>query len=124
MKLMATGKRIIPYNCENGLLVSSAKAKMAILPPASIIETCIQAMKVRSLEKKTLGSILMGALRILCNWDVAVLGFFIMTDRCDEVDMALDDPRTLKMLFHQEVLFELPVALRGPVLFCDEEEVG
>jgi hypothetical protein len=52
IKAMATGKRMTPYNCDKGLL-ASAKARMAMLPPAKITLKCIQARKVRSLAKKT-----------------------------------------------------------------------
>lgn len=40
---------------------------MAILAPANMILQCNHAKNVRSLAKKTLGSILTGALRILTN---------------------------------------------------------
>ena len=70
IKAIATGKSKTPYTwamtslCDEATS-SAEKATMAILAPARIMDKCIHAKKVRSLAKKTLGSILMGALRSL-----------------------------------------------------------
>ena len=62
----------MPYNCDPGESEFPEYARIAIEAPARMMETCIQAKKVRSLAKKTLGSTLMGAFR--CFTIVGLLG--------------------------------------------------
>lgn len=59
MKHTATGKRMIPYSCDQGSLLS-AKATIATDAPAKITDTWSHAKNVLSFAKKTLGSTLTG----------------------------------------------------------------
>ena len=90
-----------------------------MLPPAKIMDTCIQAMNVRSLEKNTFGSILIGALRNLFNcWFVLLLK--LITSRCDAVIivklLAVVPPSDWNKFHHGLLLPVVPVVVFVPLL--------
>ncbi len=61
MNAIDTGSRITPYNAPGEEELESVNATMATLAPARMTLTCSHAKKVRSLAKKTFGSIFTGA---------------------------------------------------------------